>query len=101
MIIKIKLINMFIISYSYLFKIRLDNVRTTLINLKYTIRCYNNIITMLYIRFPEHIHLLTECLYPKTDISQSPPLHLTATILFNNSMNLTFLDLSCKEVYTV
>ena len=56
---------------------------------------------MLYIRFPEHTHLLTECLYPKTDISQPPPLHLTATILFNNSMNLTFLDLSCKEVYTV
>ena len=66
------------------------------------------IITMLYISSPELIHLITESLYPLTNISPYP-LHLpisptsqclATTILIFGSVSSTFLDSTYKWDHT-
>ena len=61
------------------------------------------IVTMLYIRSSELIHLITRSLYPLTNISPFPttPSPLATTILLSVYMNLFFLDFTCKWDYTL
>ena len=74
MITTIKLINMSITSYSYLY---VDVVRTLKIYSLSKFQVCNTalftILTVLYIRSPELIYLITETLYSLADISPFPP----------------------------
>lgn len=60
-------------------------------------------ITMLYIRFPDFIHFITDSLYPLTNFS--PFLSLTkslaTTILLSGSMSSTFLESTFKQEHTI
>ena len=62
-------------------------------------------VTMLYIRFPELVHLITGSLHLLNHVSpySTPTPHqpLTMTILLCGFMNSTFLDFTYTEFHTV
>ena len=58
------------------------------------------IITMVYIRSPEIVHLITGSLYPLTNLSPPPP-PLVTTILLSVSLSLAFLDSTYVISYNI
>lgn len=95
----IKLINMSITSCSSHFSLCV--VRTLKIYSLSKFQVYDTVfltvVTMLYIRSPELIHLITESLYLWTNTPHFPPSPpLATTILFFGSMSSTFLDSTYK-----
>lgn len=59
------------------------------------------LVTILYIRCPNLIHLITEGLHPFTNICLFPPLSNPWEPLFYGSMSLTFLEFTYKYNHMV